>query len=300
MRVFSKPEMSAAAGPPDPPYYGVDHHAPDLGLQIERAIESHVRSAETGVHHIHALIDGATDESFGNELMASSREPRSVVRAIYEGTPLGAAGSCGPFLWNVHRADLPALLARCSGRPMLGFIQTPLDLEQTCLHFASFTRGQTPDGLKLALRIADPIRLHDLLVAFGTHLQSRLRSGFAAWHLIGRDGNLITWTGTATLDQKPHLRTLPWPLTDDAFARLMESSEADEMLCSVVERCRSLYTPGASVELHQRVRELLDVIETLRVENLDQKRKLMRTALALPDTPAAVHWLGEQMAKEFQ
>lgn len=294
--------MTAAvlASPPCSFYYGVDHHAPDLVLQIERAVESHVRSAGVGVHHVHALIDGATDEAFGNELLASSSEPRSAVRAIYEGTPLGAAGSCGLFLWNVERNELPVLLARCSGRPMLGFIQTPLDMDQMRMHLASFTRGETPDGLKLALRIADPIRLHDLLVAFGTHLQSRLRSGFAAWHLIGRDGNLLTWTGTATPDQKPHLRTLPWPLTDDAFARLMESSEADEMLCSVVNECGHIPTTGSSVDLRCRVHELLDVVDTHGVKNSDQRQQLILNAIAQPDTPAALHWLREQLAKGFK
>lgn len=294
--------MTAEAHPPnpEPQYFGVDRHAADLSLQIEAAIQAHAPIAGTGMHHIHALIDGATDQAFGDELMARSLEPRSAVRAVYNETPLDAAQSCGIFLWSCGRDELPALLSRCSGLPMLSLLQTPLDIDLMRLHLASFARGQTPDGLRLVLRIADPIRLHDLLVALGEHMQSRLRSGFAAWHLIGRDGNLLTWTGTAALDQQPHERTTPWPVSDQAFVKLMASCEADEVLCSVARRDDSMCMSGRSSELHQRARALLDVLDARRLANPNQRQELVMKALAQRDTPAAVHWLREQMNKDFR
>lgn len=279
-------------------YYGVDTHAADLPVQIEAAIHAHAPLPGGDAHHVHALIDGALDPAFGSELFAASQQADPQVHSVYAGTPLQAAQEHAPFVWSLTQQELPDLLARCNARPMLGLIQGPLEADALARHLSHFTLGQTDDSLRLALRIADPIALHGLLVALGDAFQEALCAGFAAWHLIGRNGDLHTWKGTAAsavgaMQRAPTAG--PWPLSDAAFAQLVEDSEADRVLCEVACKQQALADSHSATELHRRVVALLAALDAGGVQQASRRISLVTGALVHADELTSVMWLKEQL-----
>ncbi len=282
------------------PYRGVDWHADDLLEQLESAVADHARNAAGAQHWIHAVIDGAMNEALGRELLARSRLQASDVHAVYDATPLASADECGIFVWNLHREDLAPLLRRCDGLPMLSFVQSPLAVDDVALHLASFTHGQTPDGLRLALRIADPIALHDLLLALGVQAQDHLRAGFAAWHLIARDGSLQTWSGHAAEAATPYRRATPWPISDTAFAQLVDRAEADEILCLAVKSQAPPWYPGRSADLHERIQRLLELLDKHGVQDAARRQRMVLDAMRMPDDATAIHEMREQIARSVK
>ncbi|MBN9411490.1 MAG: DUF4123 domain-containing protein [Burkholderiales bacterium] len=282
------------------PYVGVDWHVDDLQDQIESAVADHARDASAAPHRIHAVIDGAMNEPLGRELLVRSRVPASDVRAVYDATPLASADECGIFVWNLHHEDLAPLLARCDGQPMLSFIQSPLGVDDVALHLASFTCGQTPDGLRLALRIADPIALHDLVLALGAEAQDHLRAGFAAWHLIARDGHLRTWSGRATDSAISYRRSTPWPMSDAAFVQLVHHAEADEILCMNGVANASPWYPGRSTELHERIQRLLELLDRHGIQDAGIRRQMVLDAMRMQDDATAIHEIREQITRSMK
>ncbi|WPB55360.1 DUF4123 domain-containing protein [Xylophilus sp. GOD-11R] len=286
-------------GPSEGPvaYYGIDPHAFDLAEQLSAAVAVHAPAPGDAAHGMHALIDGAANPAFGLELLAQSRQLASAVRPIYAGTRLEAAEEYGLFLWELTQADVTPLLARCNGRPMLSFLQTPLHPRALQSHLAAFAEARTEDGLSMVVRMADPILLPALVRALGPQAETQLRAGFAAWHLIGRDGGLHSWAGTAGSADPPAVSAGPGLITDRAFKTYMETAEADEVLCAAVRDKAALGAGTSAVELHHRASRLLALLDRCDLQDLRRRRQLGVTALQMSDPLAAEFWLREQAGR---
>ncbi|WP_412556613.1 DUF4123 domain-containing protein [Xylophilus sp. GOD-11R] len=182
-------------------------------------------------------------------------------------------------------------MAVCNGVPALSFIQSPLDLNDLQRHLAAFTVAHTTDQLRMALRIADPIFLRVVVSALGPQAETCLRAGFAAWHLIGRDGHLTTWAGSAATSIAPPVPDGRWILSDAGFNAIVGSGEADALMCAAVRREPSLAERTRACELHRRTVALVTVLDRQKVESPAERSRLVRKALRFDDPLEGELWL---------
>src|SRR5450830_966768 len=171
-------------------FFGVDPHQENLPELLDAALQAieqaHQQQAESPLH-TYALIDGAFDDAWGSALLWQQSQAVKVhyVRSLYTQSRLEALEECAPFLVIVDHDNrarmLTNLLARTGGKPMLTFIQSPLDLFALQKHLVRFSQIETPDTLVLPLRFADSVGLPDILEVFDEDQRTALLSGVTVW-----------------------------------------------------------------------------------------------------------------------
>ncbi len=253
------------------PYYAVDAHVEGLAGHIDAAISACMQNPGDQVH---ALIDAAFDPDLRTTLF-NEPNTRDHLLCLYEGTPLAGLEECAPFLWTLQRADVADLLQRCDRRPMLSFIQGPLHLRQLQQHLSRFIRARTPDGLQFPLRLADTMALKDIVAVLGKTVESEVTSGFFAWQLIERDGSLRTWRGTAKAGdadaRSPPASTFSVDISDAQFSQMVDSGEADLLVCEAVAWAPRLALEHSAVLLHSNAVREIRAMDAAGVKNPQER-----------------------------
>lgn len=288
-------------------FFGNDPHQDNLSTRFLETFETkrqcrqqHLKQPPDQAHtplHLYALIDGAFDNEWGKFLWRRQTKTANadVLRSLYAGTRLEGMQECSPFL---VRIDSETQLVQCqemlhnsASKPMLTFIQTPLELAALQNHLGRFCQIQTPDSLVFPLRLADSIGLPDILDAFDEQQRGALLSGFTAWHTINRQGGVFTIDG-ACHDADSY--TLPAvgeddciPFTDAQFVQLVDSAEGDEMLVMLFEERRALFSTAQPSVVFERVKSILKALDTRGINDMQTRRNAVKRYIALSDDQIA-------------
>lgn len=258
-------------------YFGVDPHQPDLYDLIESAVRDCI--GKHGQSNVIALVDGTFDTALGQELWEYSKRSDSGVVALYDNSALSGLEECAPFLLSMSPERLSQLLAISAGKPMFSIFQTPLAIDALQRHFSAFLQIHTPsEKLHLPLRFADTTCSENVLKMFSDAQRTAFCSGFTVWHLINRKGALTTIQGTPdeTASYMPPAigEANSVEITDKQYVWLMNSSEADFILCDLAkESPRHVGQRKASV-LYSMIEGLLKQL-TERGINNDRDRYLL-------------------------
>jgi len=169
-------------------------------------------------------------------------------------------------------------LARCSSRPMLGFIASPLDAEAIAENWASLHMVRTEDGDRLLLRIADtrtlPALQRTLLPAQWAALVLPLKH----WLIVDRCGAVMS-LGLHASGSEP--AQAPLILSGPQVDHLVESAEADALIAFFEESLPDLM-PSPTDLLpslwHRRVDRVLKLAREHDVDRLEDKVALIQAA----------------------
>jgi hypothetical protein len=274
-------------------FFSVDPHQDNLTELLDAALyvieQAHQQQAELPLH-TYALIDGAFDDAWGSALLWQQSQAVKVhyVRSLYTQSRLEALEECAPFLVIVdydNRARMLAnLLARTGGKPMLTFIQSPLDLFALQKHLVRFSQIETPDTLVLPLRFADSVGLPDILEVFNADQRAAILSGVTAWHTIDRRGGVATISGTcydAALYKTPGYGDVDCiPFTEAQYVALVDSAEADEILAEVVDSTTTLYHDEKISTLFEKIKTALGAMDQRHIKDAEDRRVLARRSLS--------------------
>ncbi|AKZ64368.1 hypothetical protein F506_18405 [Herbaspirillum hiltneri N3] len=273
-------------------FFGVDPHQDNLPELLDaalNAIEQARREQAESPLHTYALIDCAFDDAWGSALLwqQSQAVKTHYVRSLYTASRLEALEECAPFLVIVDHDNrtrmLTNLLARTGGKPMLTFIQSPLDLFALQKHLVRFSQIETPDTLVLPLRFADSVGLPDILEVFDEDQRAALLSGITAWHTIDRRGGMATITGTchdAGLYATPDYGDIDCiPFSEAQFVALVDSAEADEILAEVVDSTTEMCHDEKISTLFEKIKAALGEMDQRHIKDAEDRRVLTRRSL---------------------
>ncbi|MFC5473376.1 DUF4123 domain-containing protein [Paraherbaspirillum soli] len=267
-------------------YYGVDPHHPDLIGLIETAAGK--LSDERVRPDVIAMIDGCFDDDLALRFWKHSRQYEQVIVPLYAHSCLSGLEECAPFLLYLTRSNLLGFLKQSAGKPMLSILQSPLSLAGLQRHFAAFLQIRTPsDGLCMPLRFADTMCSEKVLAMFDDGQRAAFCSGFSAWHLINREGTLTTIAGTcvdlASYTPPVVAEANAIDITDKQYARLIDSGEAEYILCNLDEMAPHITTVHKASILYRVIVELLAGMDRRGIKNDLERRNLIRGALQMPD-----------------
>ncbi|AKZ63360.1 hypothetical protein F506_12380 [Herbaspirillum hiltneri N3] len=275
-------------------FFGVDPHQDNLPALLDAALhateQAHRQQVDTPLH-TYARIDGAFDDAWGSALLWQQSQAVKVhyVRSIYTESRLEALEECAPFLVIVEHDNrmrlFENLLARTGGKPMITFIQSPLDLFALQKHLVRFSQIETPDTLVLPLRFADSVGLPDILEVFDADQRAAILSGVTAWHTIDRQGGVTTITGAcrdAALYATPDYGDVDCiPFTEVQFVALVDSAESDEILAEVVDRATKLYQHEKISTLFAKIKTALAQMDQRHIKDAQDRRALARRSLTV-------------------
>ena len=217
-------------------YFAINRPRPDLPDLIRQEVGA-LRATHTDVPiNILALVDGAFDEQFFSQRSRTSLQGIS----LYQGTVLAALGSAAPYLlrgpahMGKEQAWLERLYESCDSKPMLSIIASTLDVEAMSRHLRPFLIAITDDSLEWPIRWGDTRVQPHLLAALTEVQRDQLLQPMHKWWSAERDGELISWSGTArTIAAVPMFDKLP--ISDEEFALLVDQAEADAVLTQIEE-----------------------------------------------------------------
>ncbi|WP_211453413.1 DUF4123 domain-containing protein [Collimonas antrihumi] len=267
-------------------YFGVDPHHPELNDLILTTAGELVE--KYGKLYMYALVDGAFDDDVGLRLWKHSQQSDSSVVSLYDNTRLSGYEECSPFLLNLTQKNLPPLLAASEGKPMFSILQSPLTIDALQRHFAAFLQIRTTsDGLCMLVRFADTMCSQNMLNMFNDAQRSAFCSGFTAWHLINRKGTLTTIDGTcldATAYTPPVIgEDNAIDITDRQYVGLIDSSEADFILCNFAETVPQIVVGRTASTLYTMIAGLLKEMDLRGIKKDTDRRNLIVDALMMPD-----------------
>ncbi|MBE3023330.1 DUF4123 domain-containing protein [Janthinobacterium sp. GW458P] len=262
-----------------------DAAVPDLIAQQLLALRSEAAAANGSQPlHLLALLDGACDEEFFTKRYPSRLRRQS----LYAHTSLQNFKSAAPHLMaapstgSEQAAWLQRLFSLCAGKPMLSIIASTLDIGQLEQHLRPYLIAITPDTVEWPVRWADTRILPALLAALTETQSAHLLSPIYRWWSLRRDGSLVSWQGTAEAKPAP-AEFDKFPLSDTAFASLVDIAEADAILANLHDVQPDLFHSGTPAECHARVARHLLVASASGIEAAGQRQHFSALALMLAD-----------------
>ena len=206
-------------------------------------------AAEPVASGAYALLDMAFAPELASQLKhAAGAHPLVCLYTdLYSGPGLDAIA---PTLLVLPANDddrlplLQRLLRLTSGKPMMSIIASDLSVEALALHLQQQMEAVTSDEKAWMLRLADTRSLHALLEVFTPLQRERLLAGMKHWHYLGRDGQLVSVSGTSP-QAAPDIK--PYQLEDRQHQRLQRLALPDALLFNIVRR------PDLFGQLHGRV-----------------------------------------------
>ena len=198
---------------------------------------------------VYALLDMAFAPELASQLkqMVSVHPLVHLYADLYTGPGLDAIA---PILLVLPANDhdrlplLQRLLRLTSGKPMLSIIASEMPVEAFALHLQQQMEAVTSDEKAWVLRLADTRSLHTLLKVFTPIQRERLLAGIGHWYYLGRDGQLVSVSGTAP-QAVPDIE--PYELEDRQHQQLQRLALSDALLFNIVRR------PDLFGQLHGRV-----------------------------------------------
>ena len=233
------------------PFYACDFWAADWMTQIKAQYSGQSSNA-------YLLVDAGFNAAQGAHWLA---HPEEGYVSLYAGTALADAADTGLFLGRADISSRDAKLldhvGRASGLPMLSWVWSHSDLQTLALHWQDYLEVETPDGLAWPLRQGDT----RCIPCIATMLKAeapKFFEGFTGWSYFDRAGHLSNVTGQQTANgASPRNSGGPLPISDIAFARLVEDGAADEALMQLVELYPSLVQLAPASELYARLEALM-------------------------------------------
>jgi len=279
--------------------FNVDPHQDNLADSLDAALSATEKENQrrTGKSpHIYALIDGVFDQKWGAALLWQQSQAVNVrcVRSLYTGSRLEALEECAPFLVIIEPEErwsaLQGLLARTDHKPMLTFVQSPLDLFALQRHLVRFSQIETPDTLVFPLRFADGICLPEIIDVFTVEQRAAILSGVTGWHYVDRRGGVVTIAGTcndADLYMTPAYGEIDRiPFSDSQYVQLFDSSEADGILNALSAKHMPIFKQVKVSILFQRVQTALQEMDRRNIKEEKSRKELAYVCLHLPDSHA--------------
>ncbi|SFU88717.1 DUF4123 domain-containing protein [Pseudoduganella namucuonensis] len=183
---------------------------------------------------LYLLVDGVFVPGLHRHVAIAT--PANSPALLFESLPgcSEAARDVSPFvmLYDATAKRLPALLAKCSGWPMVSAIETTESLEELAARLAAWCVVYA-DGQRFNFRFPDTRRLPGIFSALTPWQQGLLTGPASRWSYIGRNGEWMELSvpaiDSAIAEDSPEL--------DDAqFGRMVGDSEADEVLVQLADR----------------------------------------------------------------
>lgn len=262
-----------------------DPEVPALIAQQLQALRADAVVANGGQPlHLLALLDGACDEEFFTKRYPSRLRRQS----LYAYTSLQNFKSAAPHLMAAPSASseqaawLQRLFSLCAGKPMLSIIASALDIDRLEQHLRPYLIAITSDTVEWPVRWADSRTLPALLAALTQTQYTHLLSPIYRWWSLRRDGSLINWQGAAQASPAP-AEFDKFPLSDTAFASLVDTAEADAILANLHDVQPDLFHSGTPAECHARVARHLLVANASGIEAAGQRQHFSALALMLAD-----------------
>ncbi|MGS0743637.1 DUF4123 domain-containing protein [Glaciimonas sp. GG7] len=271
-------------------YYGVDPHHPDLLKQTQTTLADYASRHDNLFTYL--LVDGTFDDDLAADLWKYSQDPATDIVSLYDRTALAELEECAPFLLPISATWCDLLLQRSEGVPMLSFLQSPLTLQSLQRHFAAFLQVRTPsDGMRCWLRFADTVCSQNILRILDDAQRSAFCSGFTAWHIINREGTLNSIDGSC-MDAATYIPSIVFAenaidITDEQFGLLIESGEADYLLCNLGEKAPAIIADRKASALYAMIAELLAEMDKRAIKKEVDRAHLIFDALQMPNKYAA-------------
>lgn len=246
--------------------------------------EATARRDHSPDRYFYALIDTAFDEPLGQRLQ---RQSGSRWRSIYHGTSLAELCDVSPCLLDITAAQEPLrpfdhLLDRCSGKPMLSFLSSQLDIDDLAVHLRPLIEVITEDELRWPLRFADTRITPALVDTLDPHQRRALLEPIGGWYIIGRTGELTSLDTSTTATGAMSKVEQPLSISDEQFARLLSASEPDtiiETMTIVAPETLTDKTPG---DVFSIVRHHCLIADRHGIHANDDRTRLALLGLSLP------------------
>lgn len=174
-----------------------------------------------------------------------------------------------PFVVKISEASLPRLkhiLDRCSGFPMLSYLETPDTLAALTLRLSSWCIIYA-DGQRFNFRFADVRRLKKIFEVLTPLQQGELTGNVSHWAYIDRSGR---WERLLITAPTAHIPSEPPKLDESQFSQLVRDSEADELLASLSSQNR--FPDRAPSRLHAVVRQALSMAEEAGLSSMERDK----------------------------
>ena len=263
-------------------YFAIEPAQPDLNLQLAQSLAELYRTHAGSSLYVFALVDGIFDE----QLLAKRPWSRQPKYSLYEGTDLEAFGPASPHLLAAptdiaEQNDwLGKILAACAGKPMLSFIASALETPELQRHFLPYLVARTEDLTEWPLRWGDTRVLPEILSVLEPGQREHLFSPLHVWWSIQRDGTLISWRGQSSAAPLPaDFEKLP--LSDKAFAHLVDKAEADAVLANIHDTQPDLLEQHRAAECHARVAEHLAIADQHGIDVANARQHFSMLSLCL-------------------
>ena len=268
-----------------------------------------VKASSSALIHTYALIDGVFDREWGWRLLWQQTQATNWhhVRSIYTGSRLATLEECAPFLEqiddNARLLKLNYLLASTGGKPMLSFIQSPLDLLALQEHLRRFSQVETTDTLRFPLRFADTICFPVIFEALSEAQRSELMCGVAAWHIVNRSGGITTFNGSchdlgeyvSSVDEQADSIAF----TDAQFARVLAGAEADILYKELVASNTFSHRSTKASVLIEQLQAVFSEMDKRQITDEKQRRELACASLNLPDACAVRSFLEKAQSQDL-
>lgn len=277
--------------------FGVDPHEDGLAELLNAALLTAEQTAQQQnakpLLHTYALIDGAFDRDWGRRLLwqQSQADNRQSVCSIYTASRLEALEECAPFLelidCETRLLKLKRLLARTGGKPMLSFIQSPLDLFTLQRHLRRFSQVETTDTLRFPLRFADTICFPIIVNAYSESQRHDFMCGVAAWHIVNRHGGITTFHGTY-FNAQNYVEPIGLQadcilFTDEQFSWVVAGAEADMLYKEMVSSNNSAYQSIKASILIDQLQAVFGEMDKRQITDEKERKELAYASLKLPD-----------------
>ena len=238
--------------------------------------------------HLFALIDGAFNEAF----ITAQKLPRQPKLSLYEYTALQPLGAAAPHLLTApskvseQLAWLEKLFDACSGSPMLSIIASTLSADALQQHFQPYLIARTPDNIEWPVRWADTRILPEFINALDAAQRIHLLSPLVGWWTAQRDGSPISWRNIALSANVPNIAPANFdklPLSDTAFASLVDAAEADAILGNLHDSQPDVLRQHSPSQSHARVSKHLVIASANGIEAAGKREHFGMLSLILAE-----------------
>ncbi len=234
--------------------------------------------------HVFALVDGAFDE----QIISARDRPRLPRHSLYANTALQALGAAAPHLFGAPAAAieqlpwLQRLFAACAGKPMLSIIASTLSADALQQHLRPYLIARTADSMEWPVRWGDTRVLPVLMETLTASQRSHLLGPLYCWWSVQRDGTPISWQGGA-VPEPTSADFEQLPVSDSAFASLVDAAEADAVLANLDDTQPDLLRQHRPVQCHARVARHLGLASANGISAAGARQHFSALALILAD-----------------
>jgi hypothetical protein len=177
---------------------------------------------------LYLLIDGVFVPGLQRRFIGALGE--HAVSLLFETLPActEAVKDASPFVLQYPK-DVQAvrdILKLCSGWPMVSVLETSEALDQLAARLAAWCVVEN-DGQRFNFRFPDTRRLPGIYKALTPQQQGELAGATVRWNYIDRQG---MWQSLALSSAASPVQERPQQLSDEQFGRMVNDSEADEMI----------------------------------------------------------------------